>query len=257
MMPARLNQCALLALVSVLPLAGASVWADEPIMLYYNDRPPYMSMDALGRVTGISATPAIAAFTKAGIAFELHESSPERQLRTLKRNDTRACNIGWFKNPERETFAKFSRALSQDSAMVAVGNADFTTPVGVSVEALLANPDLRVLVKDSVSYGPTLQALFATMNATKVRTAAEYPQLLRMIQGRRADIVFMPLEQAIAYTRASARAQTPTEFSIIQFVKPVPGEARYIMCSMLVEDSTIAKINAALGSDVASQVRER
>ena len=93
--------------------AGAEpLLAEQPILVHFNVRPPFMIKHADGTITGISATPAVAAFDRAKIAYKLEEASPARQIKDLKDNEKQVCSIGWYKTAEREHFAKFTLPIS-------------------------------------------------------------------------------------------------------------------------------------------------
>ena len=49
--------------------------AETPITVLYSDRPPFMKKQADGTLAGTTATPAILAFVKAAIPFEIREAS--------------------------------------------------------------------------------------------------------------------------------------------------------------------------------------
>jgi polar amino acid transport system substrate-binding protein len=226
---------------------GAQALAEqEPIILYFLERPPFMMRGVNGTVSGSLAPTALQAFAKADVAYELREASPERQLHELKTNTRRVCSLGWFVTAERRKFAKFSKSLAQDAPVVGVTNPEFRLAPGTTIATVLAKPEIRVLIKESTAQGAYLQAQFGSMRAKTVRTAAEFPQMLVMLRSGRADIVFMPKEEAEYYAKHAGYAEG--DFNLTQFPDMPPGEHRYLMCSMKVEDTILAKINAALGS---------
>ncbi len=227
-------------------LAGVPALAQqEPITVYFTERPPFMARQPDGSLKGIVATPALQAFDKAGLTYEVHEASPARQFRDLKDNHKRICSLGWYSSPERRAFAKLSKPVYQDLGIVGVAHPEFRPEAGISVATLLADPNTRVLLKDTMVYGPYLDAQLTSMRAKVATTTAEFSQLLRMIQGGRAQLTFLPLEEAQYYVRSAGYAEA--DFNLIHFPEMSPGEARYVMCSMQVDDATMAKINAGLG----------
>lgn len=217
----------------------------EPIVLYFQERPPFMMREGNGTVSGTLVHIALQAFAKADVAYELREASLERQFHEIKANTRRVCSLGRFATAERRKFAKFSKSLAQDAPLVGVAQSDFRPAPGTTVAAVLAKPEVRVLIKDNTVQGPYLQAQLGHMRAKAVRTSAEFPQMLVMLRSGRADILFMPKEEAEYY--ASHAGYAKGEFNIITFPDMPPGEHRHLMCSMKVDDATIAKLNAALG----------
>ena len=67
-----------------------------------------------GTVIGIIGDRINFIFNQAEIPLAWQKSPARRQLDIIKKNDRREGAAGWFKTPERETFAKFSRAIYQD-----------------------------------------------------------------------------------------------------------------------------------------------
>ena len=220
--------------------------AEAPIILLYSERPPFMQKQSDGSVTGATATPVIRAFTKAAIPFELREASPARRLLDVKENKRRVCSMGFYKTTERESYARYSKPVSQDSKMIGLVNAKLPTPSDVSVETLLQREDVSVLIKESIVYGPYLESQFSKMKARRVRTAAEFAQLFEMIKRERAQLLFMPEEEAHFYLNEAG--YSTADFKLIQFVGMPAGEQRYIMCSMQVDEATMGQLNKVIDS---------
>jgi uncharacterized protein (TIGR02285 family) len=231
--------------VVALTVAQAAL-ADAPIILLYSERPPFMHKQPDGSVAGTTATPVIRAFTKAAIPFELREASPARRLLDVKENKRRVCSLGFYKTTERESYARYSKPVSQDSKMIGLVNAKSPTANGISVDALLQREDVSVLIKESIVYGPYLESQFSTMKARRVTTAAEFAQLFEMIKRERAQLLFMPEEEAHFYLNQAG--YSAADFKLIQFAGMPPGEQRYIMCSMQVDEATVDRLNKAIDS---------
>jgi hypothetical protein len=221
-----------------------SVGAGSPLLVLFHQHPPYVMRDAAGRLSGIVGQPAARAFAKAGVAIDPHESSPPRQLEALRRNEGRVCVLGMYKAPDREKFAKYSKPVSQDQAMVGLANKAFTPPPGITTPALLADPKVTVLLKEAILYGPYLDPLLAAAKARRNLTGAEFGQMVTMIWAGRADLSFFPREEAQYYAKAVGLAAT--DFNLIAFADMPAGEKRYILCSMQVEDAVLVRLNAAL-----------
>jgi len=219
-------------------------YSQEAIQLNFNVRPPFMIKHEDGTVAGSSATPAINAFERAKIPYKLNEASPARQLKDLKDNEIQVCSIGWYKTIEREHFAKFTAPISQDTPMIGLANSAFNPGKTPTLDDVLGNKNTRILIKKSIVYGPFLEKKFSSMNAQKLGTYAEFSQMFKMITMGRADLTFIPHEEATYYL--SFAGYKESDFRVIQFSKMPPGEKRYLMCSMKVSDDTIQRLNDAL-----------
>ncbi len=82
------------------------------------------------------------------------------------------------------------------------------------------------------------------MKARRVRTAAEFAQLFEMIKRERAQLIFMPEEEAQFYLKRAG--YSAADFKLIQFAGMPAGEQRYIMCSMQVDEATLGQLNKAI-----------
>jgi hypothetical protein len=226
-------------------IAGASrtARADTPVRFMYGERPPFTETLPDGSVGGSVGKPVFAAVQQAGIAADWVVTPAARQLETIRQNDSRSCAIGWFKTPERQSFARYTKPVSQDSPTIALANAGFHPPPDITLDALLADPSLDVVVKESLIYGGFLDGKLAAMKAHRQITAREFGDLVRMIHDGHG-LTFLPLEEANYYEQ---QAGLPADgFTIITFRDMPPGEKRYIMCSMQVEPGIIERLNAQI-----------
>lgn len=223
-----------------------SALADAPILLLYSERPPFMHRRPDGSLGGSAATPAIQAFTRAAIPFELREASPARRLLDIKENKRRVCSLGFYKTAERESYARFSKPVSQDSKMIGLANTKLNMATGVSADALLQREDVSVLIKESIVYGPYLESLFNRMKARRVSTTAEFAQLFELVKRERAQLIFMPEEEVQFYLNQAGYSMA--DFKLIQFADMPAGEHRYVMCSMQVDEATLNQLNKAIDS---------
>lgn len=229
--------------VTVALCAGAPV-AAQTVALHYNSRPPYLIVQE-GVLTGLTGSPAIAAFKASGVPFAIMETPATRQLKVLKDNDGSDCAIGWFKNPEREGFAKFTKPIYQDEPQVVLTAAENNKikPTD-TIESVLGNQELNLLVKNSYSYGKGLDGLIETISPKRIPVSIENIQMFKMVQAQRADYMFTAPEEA-SVTIPIAGFQL-NQFKLIKLGNMPKGEHRYIMCSRKVSDETIAKLNAAI-----------
>ena len=224
----------------VFPLSGLA----QSVTLHYFPRPPYVYQEG-GQLVGLTGAVAAAAFRSAGITTTVQDTPASRFLVIVKRDDGLDCGIGWFKNPEREEFGKFTKAIYQDEAMAALTVPDNTRiSTADSVESVLANKDLKLLVKQSFSYGKTLDAMMERLQPNRQIATVENVQMVKMIQARRADYMLISPEESVA-TIAAAGYQ-PNDFKLLRLVNMPKGESRYILCSKSVPDELIVRINAAI-----------
>lgn len=220
-----------------------SVAHAEPLALMYYDRPPYMIDDGDGKVEGLTAAASLQAVNEAKLDYGWHKFAAKRILELVRENAILGCGVGWFKTPERERFAKFSRPVYRDKPQLAVAPKKFMLPAETPLTKLLSNPATRILVKEGFSYG-ALDPLLDKYKPTVITTSGEVVQLVQMIKANRADITFLPEEEALyLLEQAGFRA---ADFNLIKFPDMPAGETRHFMCSKKVPDSVMQKLNDAI-----------
>ncbi len=218
--------------------------AAQEVTLHYHSRQPYQMVQD-GFLAGLVGAPAAAAFAAAGIPYAIIETPSARQIMLLKENSGLDCAIGWFKNPERETFAKFTLPIYQDEPQIALTAAAIRKiTVGDSLEAVLANNALQLLVKSSYSYGKELDTLIEKHQPNRQMVSGDNLQMFKMIDAGRADYMFVGPEEAKAAIPAAGFALE--QFHLVKLTNMPPGEKRYILCSKLVQDEIIARLNAVI-----------
>ncbi len=233
-------------------LAGAALWvgvgslalAQSLLKIQYNERPPYQITMDNGAVTGLTATPLARALLDAGIPHQWEKVPTNRQLANIKANTESVCGVGWFQNPDRLQFAKFSRAVYRDQPTVLLARLGFAVPERGSLDALLPQPGVRVLVKDNYSYGPFIDGLLARHQPHLVKTTSENAAMAAMVRLERADFMFISEEEAPVVIAEAGFA--PKDFQIARTTDMPKGERRYLMCSQVVSDDTLRRLNQAL-----------
>ncbi len=216
----------------------------DNISVHYNERVPYLQTTPRG-VKGLTADPVNLAFEKAGISFQWKKTPSKRQMAVLKMNEGCDCLVGWFKNPEREKFAKYTRHIYQDKPQIALIRADNRKlKNGVSVDDILSNRNLKLLVKDGYSYGDFLDKKISQNNPNLTKVVYENMKMLELIHRNRYDYFFITPEEANGLIKASGFPKQ--NFKYIIFSEMSTGEKRYILCSKQVQDSLIEKLNEAI-----------
>ena len=232
--------------------AGGGVSPDDKmITLHYHERPPYYITGPLG-VHGLCADPAKLAFKKAGIPIRWSKTPASRQLGILKANRGRDCLLGWFKNPERERFARYSAPIYEDRPTIALalaGNGKILSGRPLA-DTLLAS-ELMLLRKSGYSYGRYIDAMVSKLLPRQEMTDAENIGMLKMIHSRRADYFFISEEEAHVLTATSGLPQK--DFKTVRFTDMPSGNKRYLLFSKKVTVAEVARINAAIETYVHKQ----
>lgn len=216
-------------------------WANDTVTLDYNERPPYLVPAADGSATGLTGTPAANAFKAAGIAVTWAKIPTTRQLAVVKDNQGMHCAIGWFKTPEREQFAKFTKPIYLDKPWMVLANTTFAVKEGARLEEVLSAKGVRVLTKESFSYGPYIDGLLAKTKPNITISNGTTSQMLQLINAGSVDFMFVSEEEAEYLVDQAGLSMK--NFRQIRFPDMPKGGERYIMCSKNVPDDVIAKVN--------------
>jgi len=222
-------------------VAAASAFAEtHTLLLHFQDRPPYSSQGADGRVRGLVADPAAAALQRAGIGFQWKLTPSQRQLSLIQGRMGRHCGIGWFRTAERAEQGRFSAPLYQDLPLAALVREDAWPAVTATAAALLGSGRLRLLIKDGYSYGPHLDPLIAGASRPPVRTHVDPAQMSRMLRSDRADWMIVAPEEADVLSAPGLRRLLLTDAPA--------GPTRHLYCSTEVPEAWMLRINEALAA---------
>ncbi len=232
--------------VSILFICSMPVNAQSPIQLYYYDRAPYAVPDTQGEVSGLCATPAANAFKQAGISFQWKKMPFKRQLVTIKHNKKPGCGIGWFKNPERESFARFTDSIYQDKPAIIISKkGNNALKQHRDLISLFEDKKVKLLVKDGFSYGAYVDELINNYDPVIVSVVTSTNvQMLQMILSGRADYFFISEEEAEHIILSAGYEMS--QFQLQHFGDMPAGNRRYIACSQQVSPETIDVLNRAL-----------
>ena len=215
----------------------------QDITIIFKERTPYVQKDQ-NSITGLVATPLINALNNAQINYELKEKPSKRHLFEIKADLQPLCAVGWFKNPQREEYAKFTKPAYQDKPMgIIKRKADTKINSSMNLETLLGQKDIKLLGKKSYSYGKDIDKTLAKFHVKRLDVSSSNVQMYTLIAKKRADFMFSSFEEA-----SELLEDHPLKNSL-EFIslKDMPkGSNRYLICSKKVDDLTIEKINKFL-----------
>ncbi len=214
------------------------------ITMLYHERPPYYVTGPLG-IYGLCVDPVKKAFSAAEISVKWVKMPAARQMDMLKFNVPNTCAVGWFKTPDREKFALYSRAIYQDTSMVVLARADNPHLVsGLPLARTLENRELTFLRKDGYSYGPYIDVMLEAHVPRQVMTTAENIGMLKNIHEGLADYFFISEEEARELIHTSGLL-TET-FQLIRFPDVPAGNRRYLLFSRSTDKNLVDRVDAAI-----------
>jgi uncharacterized protein (TIGR02285 family) len=233
-----------LLLVCALLASGWPAEAQATIQLLYYDRPPFHTTQG-NSVVGLVAAPTEAVFRKAGIPFVWKRMPVNRILDMLKGSDGPYVSPGWYKTPERETYALFTLPIYNEKPLIGLARAGFSVPKGIKAKDLLARPETRLLVKEHFSQGAYLNNLIAQMPLRQIQTVAiEVPLMVQMIKANRADLIITTQEE-VEFHVAQAGASM-ADFKVLHFPDVPAVEKRYILLSQQAPGDLLKRLNEAI-----------
>lgn len=238
-------------LVQVLPAfllvwtsGAASQNALPAVVIMLHERPPYYTL-ADGQPAGIVVRPVVQALADSGLPHIWSDVPPPRQLNILRRTDTAACGVGWFRTPERETFARFSRLLYTDQPMVVLVRADDRRIGGFGdLASLIADPSLTFGTKTGYAYGTIIDELLERERPATVPSDRDSAGMAALLIYGQFDYMLLAREEL-----NTVRAALRTDFGklrVLQFPDMPLGNARYLMCNAAVPEAWIDRFDRAL-----------
>jgi polar amino acid transport system substrate-binding protein len=233
-------------IAGILCLVASDAVAGQPnITVLFHVRPPYAYYDAGQDVVGLLAAPVSAAMEKAGITAEWIEMPPARQTEEIKRAADPVCALGWFKRPERELFAQFTRSIYHDRPTVAVARRDDARfPNGMLLQDSFRDSSRTLVVKTGDSYGEAIDKWISELQPHSEVSSGANEMLRGMIAQERGDYAIMAPEEADYLL--DSNPQLNEALHAIRLGDAPHGERRYLMCSKATPADLITRINDAL-----------
>lgn len=217
----------------------------EPLTVLYFKRPPYYET-IKGQPAGLLVELTRQIFEKAGITPVFKEVPPARIIREIKNPNKKVCSIGWFKNAQRETFAKFSLPFYQNQPLVVLT----TWPqlhrfeLHAGIKEIFSDPSLILARIDSFSYGTIMDQWIKIYSPSSHGISSKQSLLPRLIMNNRASYMLAAPEEIPGMLQASGL--DPGLFVAISKPDIPPGNKRYIIFSKRVEDGLIERINRSI-----------
>ncbi|RXJ61632.1 transporter substrate-binding domain-containing protein [Halarcobacter anaerophilus] len=227
------------ALFILFLFSNVLIAADSILEIAYEERIPYVKKEN-NSLTGLVATPAIKALNEAKISYVLKEKPSKRHLFEIKANVNKICALGWFKNKEREKYAKYTLPLYQDKPFGIIAKKEKNIELeNINIDKLLNNKKYTVLTKASYSYGNFLDKKIENYKIKKSEVYSNNEKMLTLIERGRADFMFISKEEATLLLKKNNYKNL-----LFYKIEGIPkGNKRYLICSKKVPDELIEKIN--------------
>lgn len=187
---------------------------------------------------------------------------PPKRLEAMLRSQPNACAFGMLKNAERETFLTFSAPFPiHTTPGLMVRTADLLQLSALrdakgrlSLQAWLANPELKLGHADGRAYGAAIDDIVAALPASRVeRVSSQNPalNLMRMLERGRVDgVLMLPFEPRAL---AAAHELTLDGLSLLPLVEQPVARQGHVACARSDLGAEIVKRASAVLAEPAMQ----
>ncbi len=221
---------------------------------FYERRPYYIRYNDY--VYGVIAQPIASMLNKMNISFNWVETPISKQLELIRENREPICAVGWFNTPERQEYAKFTRQIYRDGPLIALTRVmDRRIEDSGSLDRVLADSNLRLLLKNGYFYGSYVEDRLHEYNPSILKTNTSNIGMMEMVVNGRAD--YMLITEVEADDLLVHSSIDRNDFRKVHF-KDVPlGNRRYLICSNMVGDDMIERINDGIVRflDISGDIR--
>ena len=230
-----------------LPCLAFGAGQEERVVLkvYYLEFPPYYYTDSEGQPGGFLLEKTAAVLDRAGIDA-VYETMPAKRILQEMRSPEPICSIGWFKTPQRELFAKFSRAIYQNKPlkiMYLEKNASLFAEAQ-SLAQVLSDDSLVLGVLGGYSFGAEVDALIEKHGPPVQVVVGGYPQLVRMLAAERFTYMLVaPEEMDVLIER---NGLVPGLFESKRLADIPVGNTRHLMFSRGVPSHLVDRVDQAI-----------
>lgn len=230
-----------IALLWLLPAQSAS---SEQLLVVYPDRPPY-NHTVDGKAVGILVKQTEKILADAKLTPEFKELPSLAILEEIQKEGSQVCSFGWFKTPERETFAKYTHPTFEDSPLVVLTlkENDRLFQGKTSLQDIAADKSLTLGVVEGFSYGRQADEILRDANVPRLAFRNRY-QVCAMLALKRVSYMLTRPAEVSELIKQSGRGQE--DFVSFSLPDVQDRSKRYIMCGKGVPDEVIARINASI-----------
>lgn len=209
-------------------------------VLYYN-RPPYYYSTPIGP-KGIIMDKVLDIFKKAGIKAKYTLSTSNRIYLEFLSGRAKICSPGWFKNKEREKFAKFSIPIYQDSPVVLLTKRDnYKLRDYTAIQDIFKHKSFIWGRIRFFSYGYYVDSLAQKLKPKSIEIDGNQEDLITMLKYGRLHYMLINPQEIDQLIRSTGYKKN--EFMVVRLNDVSTGNRRYIMFSKDISNKLIDKIN--------------
>jgi len=238
----------LLVLVLCLMAAPLPAWADDgggTLLVVHLEFPPYYYTTSTGQPEGFLLRKTANILRVAGIKPRF-QSMPAKRILQLMRSEEPVCSIGWFRTPQREQYAQFSRPIYRNKPLEVLY---LISNEGIwhnrhALADILADRSISLGVLEGYSLGTAVDEAIARTRPGMARVNGDYAQLVRMLAMERFDCILVAPEEKDSLIRVNG---LPPDIFASRPLPDIPsGNERHLMFSRGVPADVVERINLAI-----------
>jgi len=218
----------------------------EPLTVSYFERPPYYFTSESGAADGFLVARTKKILQTAGIEAQFISLTPNKINYILRYANVPHCSIGWFKKPERELFAKFSKPIYQNKPLVILTTREKQKQFKnyKTLAQVFSNKQLVIARIGSFSYGAYVDQLLENLSPKTQFYSRQQTDLLQALHTDQASYMLVAPEEIGQMIIAAKLPEV--EFVKISLDEVPSGNLRYLMCGQAVSDNLIEQLNSSI-----------
>jgi len=230
----------------ILALSFPATVAADQLTVSYFERPPYYLTTKTGEARGFLVEKTKKILQTADVDARFISLKPNKVIFILKHANLPHCSIGWFKRPEREVFAKFTKPIYQNRPLVILTTKQNKAKFKKyhTLAEIFADNSLIMARMSSFSYGSYVDHLMEEYSPASSFYSGSQAALLHAIDTGKVTYMLVAPEE-VQQMIASVK-RPPTSFVQISLDEIPHGNFRYLMCGHAVSDELIGKLNSAI-----------
>jgi uncharacterized protein (TIGR02285 family) len=214
--------------------------------MVFREKPPY-SYTENGVQKGFLLERTRQIVNKSGLKVAFEVVPAKRIFAEIEANAEAICSFGWYKNPERERYARFTIPILTDRPHIVLANTASAESVRrhKTLKGLFADSRRSLSVVDGTSYGVELDAMITNSKVLVDKALVSPIQVAQKVAAQRTDFMLMDQDD-YEYLLSTDPSFKKAKLVKIEFSDMPPGLKRYILCSQMVDEDVIKRLNTAI-----------
>lgn len=237
--------CVCTVLFGVQSVIAETETESSSLRVLYLEFPPYYYTNSNGEPDGFLLKKADELFRHAGFEPEYVSASAKQILLEMHSIEPK-YSIGWFKTPQREAFAKFSKPFYQNHPLHVLFLKEHAARFEgkETLRELVFDRTLTLGKVEGYSLGSAIDNLLKEGDAKTQIVVGGYPQVIRILAEDRFDYVLVAPEEIDVLIEKNHLS--PAFFQSKELADIPAGNTRHLMFSRGVPDDVLNRLNHSI-----------